>query len=82
MSTCLIAGVESSQASEQSYRRGVNQALAMAAILVRAGCTAEDLGWLCEESFQMRCDHQAHPAYLDELLKRFRRRQKLQCKAM
>lgn len=80
MNKCLAT--DNMQASERSYRRGVNQALFMAANLVQAGCTHEDLGWLCEESFQMRCDHQAHPAYIDELLSRFRRRKKRPCKTM
>jgi len=40
--------------SESSYRRGVSQALSLAADLVQKGCGCNDLNWLCNESLRMR----------------------------
>lgn len=63
--------VRSNQGSEAGYRRGVSQALWLAADLVQDGCSQDDLNWLCDESLLMRCDRTSHPAYLDELRKRY-----------
>ena len=57
---------------EGSYRRGVSQALALAANLAQQGCTWQDLARLADESLEMREDHKPHPAYIDELMARQR----------
>lgn len=61
---------------ESSYRRGVSQALKLAADLVQKGCSCNDLNWLCNESLQMRYERKAYPAYLDELMSRYHNRKR------
>ena len=72
----LIMGVIKSN-GESSYRRGVSQALTLAADLVQEGCSCEDLNWLVNESLQMRCERKPYPAYLDELMSRYHKRRKM-----
>jgi len=64
------ATMDTDRAAESSYRRGVSQALDMAANLAQRGCSWRDMAWLADESLKMRVDHKAHPAYIDELLSR------------
>lgn len=62
---------------ESSYRRGVSQALSLAADLVQEGCSYDDLNWLCNESLKMRYDRKPYPAYIDELMSRYHKRRKM-----
>ncbi len=62
--------------NESSYRRGFSQALNLAADLVQVGCSCEDLNWLVNESLRMRYERKPYPAYLDELMSRYHKRQK------
>ena len=59
--------------SESGYRRGVSQGLSKAGDMVRAGATADDLDLMTDLSMEMRHDGEQHPAYLDELARRFRK---------
>jgi len=62
---------QSSRMSDSCYRRGISQALSLAADLVAEDCDYDDFCWLCDESMKMRCDCKEYPAYIDELRKRF-----------
>ena len=57
--------------ADSGYRRGVSQALSMAADIVKAGYGYAALCSLCDESMVMRYDRKPYPAYLDELRSRF-----------
>jgi len=67
--------------SERSYRRGVPQALALAAGRVRRGADADNLDELTDEAEEMRRDRGAHLAYLDDLFRRVPARQRIRRKA-
>lgn len=64
--------LQSLQAEENGYRRGACQALALAARLVRAGATADDVDELTYLSLRWRCGDEPHPAFLDDLVQAWR----------
>jgi hypothetical protein len=55
---------------EAAYRRGVQQALAFAL----SSISPDQLADAVDEAGRMRCDGEDHPAFLDELIERLRRR--------
>lgn len=53
---------------ERSYRRGVSQAMTLAAAIVRSGGTVTNLDELAARATAWRYDGQPHPVFLDALV--------------